>query len=247
MGQAILKLAGTDATVDVIGAVDSGGGAGAAIPFRNGSIANSADLHAVQSSAGCVLVEFTTPEATLEHVSQAAGLGVNCIVGTTGFTLDQRSELQRYSEHIALIIAPNTSLGVNVLLGIVEQVAAALAGYDIELTEMHHRLKKDAPSGTAVALAEAAAKGRRLSLSDVAKHGRSGLTGERPVDEIGIHSLRGGDVVGEHTMTFAGPGERVEITHCAHSRDTFAAGALVAAKWLAGKQPGLYTMRDVLL
>ena len=233
MGQAIQRLATGDDTLTILATLDSTSPPNA--------------LEKLQDAASAVLVEFTTPEATLEHVKAAAELGMNAIVGTTGFSLDQRAQLERFANCIALIVAPNTSVGVNVLLGVVQQLAGALPAYDIELVEMHHRLKKDAPSGTAVALAEAASKGRSVALADVVKHGREGLTGERPAGEIGIHSLRGGDVAGEHTMTFAGPGERIEIVHRAHSRDTFAAGALLAAKWLAGRKPGLYTMRDVLL
>jgi 4-hydroxy-tetrahydrodipicolinate reductase len=246
MGQALLRLAKGDQSLNVLGVLDKPG----LVTQKANEVPGTKtfnDLHEISNLAGAVLIEFTTPEATIEHLAAAAKLGVKAIVGSTGFSADERAELGEYAKHIALIIAPNTSLGVNVLLSIVEQLAQSLGGYDIELVEMHHRLKKDAPSGTAVALAEAAARGRNVQLAEVGRHGRSGITGERTATEIGIHSLRGGDVVGEHTMTFAGLGERVEITHKAHSRDTFAAGALVAAKWIAGKAPGLYTMRDVLL
>ena len=139
------------------------------------------------------------------------------------------------------------SLGVNILLDLVRRAAAALdAGYDIEIVEMHHRLKKDAPSGTALGLAEAAARGRAVALDRVAVYGREGMVGERPRGEIGIHAVRGGDVVGDHTVIFAADGERVELAHTASNRESFAKGALTAARWLKGRAPGLYTMRDVL-
>jgi 4-hydroxy-tetrahydrodipicolinate reductase len=231
MGQALVRLAKADSAIELVGLIDR----------------DTDAKSALNDAAGAVLIEFTNPEATLERVQQAAAAGVNVLVGTTGFEVAQRKKLESYADRIALIVAPNTSLGVNVLLDVVRRLAATLPSYDIELVEMHHRLKKDAPSGTAVALAEAAAAGREVALAEVAVHGRSGLTGERPAGQIGIHAVRGGDVVGEHTMTFAGPGERIEVVHRAHSRDTFAAGALTAAKWLAGRAPGLYTMQDVLL
>lgn len=243
MGQALLRLAGADEGLQIVAALDRSNAADAA---AKDGIRVVSSLKAVGEPGGAVLIEFTNPEATLEHLRAAAEMGINAVVGTTGFSAEEREEVDNYAEKIGLVVAANTSLGVNVLLGVVEQLARTLHGYDIELVEMHHRLKKDAPSGTAVALAEAAARGRDVMLADVARHGREGLVGERPRGEIGMHSLRGGDVVGEHTITFAGPGERVEVVHRAHSRDTFAAGALLAARWLAGKAPGLYTMRDVL-
>jgi 4-hydroxy-tetrahydrodipicolinate reductase len=240
MGQALLRLAQADAGLTVVGSVDKGEGT------PGSSVQAAASLAQLNPPAGSVLIEFTHPEATIHHVREAAALGVNVLVGTTGFSASERAELEQSAARAALIIAANTSLGVNVLLGVVEQLARTLGDYDIELVEMHHRLKKDAPSGTAVALAEAAARGREVKLADVARNGRDGFTDVRPAGEIGIHAVRGGDVVGEHTMTFAGPGERIEVVHRAHSRDTFAAGALQAAKWLSGRPAGLYTMRDVL-
>jgi len=245
MGSAILRLAAAEPrTYQVVGVVES---------KERGSRAESGGAPVVtglaelgEGATGAVLIEFTNPEATLVHVAEAAELGIPVLVGTTGFTPAQRAELEAFASNIPLLIAANTSIGVNVLLEVVERLAAVLRDYDLEIVEMHHRLKKDAPSGTALAFAEAAARGREVALDEVSTHGRSGFTGERRPGEIGIHAVRGGDVVGEHTLTFAGPGERVEIVHRAHSRDTFAAGALRAAAKLANASAGLSTWSKLM-
>jgi len=193
-----------------------------------------------------VLIDFTEPAATLSRLKEATELGVAVVIGTTGFTPEQLNAIRESSQRIPVLLSANMSLGVNLLLDVVEKLAARLDGYDIEIVETHHRLKKDAPSGTALALANAAAAGRRVNLKEVENHGRSGIVGERPASEIGIHAVRGGDVVGDHTVLFAGIGERVEVTHKASSRETFAAGALFAAQFLATPPAGLYTMKDAL-
>ena len=190
-----------------------------------------------------VLVDFTIPEATARHAAQAATAGVPFVSGTTGLDEAALAALDEAAERIALLWAPNMSVGVNVLLRLVEEAARALGpDFDIEMTEFHHRRKIDAPSGTALRLAEVVQSVRRTPL----RHGRQGLLGVRPPEELGVHALRGGDVVGDHTLYFAGPGERIELTHRAHSRKTFAAGALRAARYLLDKPPGRYEMRDVL-
>ncbi len=193
-----------------------------------------------------VLIDFTEPGATMSRIREAALLHTPVVIGTTGFSPEQRSEISDISKHVPILLSANMSLGINLLLDMVQNLAARLPDYDIEITETHHRLKKDAPSGTALALARAAAAGREANLEDVAVHGRTGLMGERPPSEIGLHAIRGGDVVGDHTVLFAGQGERIELTHKASSRDTFAAGALFAAQFLATQPPGLYTMRQAL-
>ncbi len=188
-----------------------------------------------------VLVEFTTPEATVEHLSH----GLPHIIGTTGLSEGQLSEVERAAQSAPIVLAPNMSVGVNLLREVVRNLSAKLEGYDIEVVEAHHRNKKDAPSGTALFLARAAAEGRGRSLEDVAVHGREGFAPREP-GEIGIHALRGGAVVGEHRLVFYSDGEEVEVVHRALSRRTFADGALRAARFAAGAKPGLYGMTDVL-
>ncbi len=197
--------------------------------------------------AGRVLIEFTTPEASLEHLRLAATSGARAVVGTTGFSAQQREEIRKLSAATAIVLASNMSVGVTLALRLLALMARALGDdYDVEITETHHRFKKDAPSGTALSMAEVIAEALGRNLERVAVYGRHGLPGERTRKEIGIFSLRSGDVVGEHTVCFGAPGERLELTHRAHSRDTFARGALRAARFVAGRKPGLYSMQDVL-
>ena len=194
-----------------------------------------------------VLVDFTRPEASMLYLEACQKAGVGMVIGTTGFSAEQKSMIQAASENISIVFAPNMSVGVTLLINLVEQAAKVLKdGYDIEVVEMHHRHKVDAPSGTALRLGEAAAHGIGQDLKDCAIYAREGVTGEREAGKIGFATLRGGDVVGDHTVMFAGVGERVEITHKASSRATFAIGALRAAKFLAAKNTGLYDMQDVL-
>jgi 4-hydroxy-tetrahydrodipicolinate reductase len=188
-----------------------------------------------------VLVEFTTPEATVEHLSY----GLPHVIGTTGLTDEQLAQVEEAAKGVPVVLAPNMSVGVNLLREVVRDLAAKLEGYDIEVVETHHRNKKDAPSGTALFLARAAAEGRNEKLEDVAVHGREGFSPREP-GEIGIHALRGGAVVGEHRLVFYSEGEEVEVVHRALSRRTFADGALRAAKFAAEAGPGLYGMADVL-
>jgi len=194
-----------------------------------------------------VVLDFTNPAATLTHATLAARTGCAHVVGTTGFDADQLAALQRAAQRAPILLAANMSLGVNLLEQIVTETARILdIDWDIEIVEMHHRHKVDAPSGTALMLGEAAARGRGTTLRRVGRRARDGHTGARPRGEIGLQSLRGGDVIGDHTVIFAAEGERIEIVHKAGSREIFARGAVKAALWVAGKKPGFYSMKDVL-
>jgi len=252
MGRRIVALAAEDARVRVVGAIEARGNA--TVGKDAGTLAGTGasgvkvgdDLAAI-ASPGAVIVDFTSAESSLGHLRVAAGKRAPIVIGSTGFTAAQRTEAERLAAGTATLIAPNMSLGVNVLLGLVEEAAHRLGpAFDCEIVELHHGRKKDAPSGTALALGEAAARGKGLDAKQAFRLERAGMTGERPRGEIGIFALRGGDAVGDHTVFFAGTGERVELTHRATSRDCLASGALHAAVWLAGRKAGLYSMRDVL-
>ena len=193
------------------------------------------------------VIDFSYHTGVPASVTKAAEEGIPYVIGTTGITSEEQSAVDAAARKIPVVQSGNYSLGVNLLLELVRRTAATLGPeYDVEVTEMHHRHKKDAPSGTALMLAKSAAAGRGVSLDDTAVYGRRGDVGERPVGEIAIHALRGGSVVGDHTVMFAGELERVELTHKAQDRSAFAAGALKALAWAKGKAPGVYTMRDVL-
>lgn len=194
-----------------------------------------------------VLVEFSAPEPTLEHLRQAAAGGARAVIGTTGFTPAQREEIAGLARRTAIMLSPNMSVGVTLALQVLATMAKALGDdYDVEVTEIHHRFKKDAPSGTALRMAEVVAEALGRDLAAVSVYGRQGVPGERSTQEIGVFSLRSGDVVGEHTVSFGTLGERLELTHRAHNRDTFARGALRAVRFLAARPAGLYSMQDVL-
>ena len=193
------------------------------------------------------VIDFTFHEAVPENITKAAEDGVVYILGTTGLTDEEQAAVDAASKKIPVVQSGNFSLGINLLLGLVRKASEILGvEYDCEVVEMHHRHKKDAPSGTALMLAKAAADGRGQDFDDVSVFGREGIVGERPQGEIAVHALRGGSVIGDHTVMFAGDVERVELVHKAQSREAFAAGALRAALWAADKAPGLYNMRDVL-
>jgi 4-hydroxy-tetrahydrodipicolinate reductase len=206
----------------------------------------SADLE--RSLAGCdVLVDFTRPEATLKHLEICRGRGIRMVIGTTGFTPEQTKLIRAATRDIAMVMAPNMSVGVNLTFRLLELAAKVLnEGYDVEIIEAHHRHKVDAPSGTALRMGEVIAQALGRDLAECAIYGREGITGERKPATIGFATVRGGDIVGDHTALFAGTGERVEITHRAGSRATFALGALRAARFLADKRQGLFDMQDVL-
>ena len=194
-----------------------------------------------------VLIDFTRPAGTLAHLEQCVRHGRAIVIGTTGFSDEERQRIDAASRNIPIVFSPNMSVGVNVTLKLIEIATKALAeDYDIEVLEMHHKHKIDAPSGTALRIGEVIAGAMDQKLDDSAVYSREGVTGERKKKSIGFAVLRGGDVVGEHTVMFAGDGERVEITHRATSRNTFAGGALRAARFLIGRPPGLYRMDDVL-
>jgi len=255
MGQALVEatLAAPDlalaAALDVATSPAVGRDAGERIGRRTG-ITVSSDVDAALAAAD-VLIDFTRPDGTLAHAAACARHGTGLVAGTTGLSAAQKAELAAHARAIPLVFAPNMSVGVNVAVKLVELAARRLGpGYDVEIVEMHHRHKVDAPSGTALRLGEAAAAALGTTLAAAAVFAREGVTGERKAGTIGFASLRGGDVVGEHTVVFAGDGERVEITHKATSRQNFAGGALRAARFVAQcraeRRCGLFDMADVL-
>ncbi len=197
---------------------------------------------------GAVIVDFTVPAATMITLDAAIRHGNPMVIGTTGLTPEQYARVDEAAKTIPVMLSPNMSLGVNAMLDILPRLARQLGpDYDIDIAEIHHRHKKDAPSGTALRLGKCIADAKGWKLEEVGRYCREGITGERPAQEIGLQTLRGGDVAGVHTVYFMGDGERIEVTHHAHSRDTFAAGALRAARWLSGRKPGmLYSMQHVL-
>jgi 4-hydroxy-tetrahydrodipicolinate reductase len=229
MGHALLSCAPAHPNLEVVGKIDQGD-----------------DLRGVIDNAD-VVVDFSSHGATLSIAAICALHKKSLVIGTTGHTDDARAQISNLKSQIPIVLSSNFSTGVNVLFWLTRKAAEILGpGFDLEVVEMHHRLKRDAPSGTAKSLAEILADVRKQQLEEVIRHGRSGIVGERTTEEIGMHSLRGGDVVGDHTVIFAAPGERVELTHKASSRETFAHGALRAAEWVAKQKPGLYDMQDVL-
>lgn len=229
MGQAIIACAQNDPEIDITSAVDEGDDLGATLAEADGVIDFS--HHTVTTSAATICAEQ----------------GKFLVVGTTGHTANEVAKIRECARLVPLVFAPNFSVGVNTLFWLTRKAAEILgAGFDLEVVEMHHRLKKDAPSGTAKRLTEILAEARGVSYDQEARHGRQGMVGERTTAEIGVHALRGGDVVGDHTVVYAGIGERLELTHKASSRDTFAQGALRAAKWAHAQPAGLYDMQDVL-
>ncbi len=206
----------------------------------------SADVEAALQGAD-VLIDFTRPEGTLLHLEICRKLGVNMVIGTTGFNAQQKAQLGAAAQNIGIVFAPNMSVGVNLVFKLLETASRVLAeGYDIEIIEAHHRHKVDAPSGTALGMGEVVARTLGRDLNDCAVYGREGVTGERDPSTIGFATVRGGDIVGDHTVLYAGIGERIEITHKASSRATFALGALRASRFLAANPAGMYDMQDVL-
>lgn len=247
MGRRIITLSNEAPDVRITGAIVRPGSPAEGRPVPDtDSLAYTGDVEAGLVEADIVL-DFSAPAAGDRLVSICATRRIPLLVGTTGLAGDVRQRLERAASDTAVLIAPNTSYGVNVMLDLVRRTAAALGDdYDIEIVEAHHGRKADAPSGTALRLGEEAATARGQDLDDDARHGRQGQTGPRPRGEIGFSVIRGGDIAGEHTVYFCGAGERIELTHRASSRDTFAAGAINAARWLAAQPVGLYSMKDVL-
>lgn len=229
MGQALVSCAARNLELQVVGEIDEGD-----------------DLRTVIAAADAV-IDFSAHHATLEVATLCASHGKALVIGTTGHSPEEKTQLLALQDRIAIVWSSNYSTGVNTLFWLTRKAAEILGpSFDLEVVEMHHRFKKDAPSGTAATLAEILAEVRKQQLKEVLRHGRQGLVGERTSAEIGMHALRGGDVVGDHTVVFAALGERVELTHKASNRDTFANGALRAAAWAVRQKPGLYTMQHVL-
>lgn len=229
MGQALIRCASRHPQLQITGEVDQGDDLAAALPGAD------------------VVIDFSFHKVTPVVAALCQDQSKAMVIGTTGHTEEEREKILACSHSIPMVWASNYSTGVNTLFWLTRKAAEILGdGFDLEVVEMHHRYKKDAPSGTAATLAEILAAARKQKLKEVTRHGREGITGERTVQEIGMHSLRGGDVVGDHTVIFAGVGERVELSHKASSRDTFANGALRAAQWVVNQKPGVYTMQDVL-
>lgn len=202
-------------------------------------------LEAAIGRGADVVIDFTSPQAAAEHAAVCAHARTALVVGTTGLDPAALQAIDEAARVIPVVLAPNMSVGMNLLFRLVEEAARALPGFDAEVVEIHHRHKKDSPSGSALRLARSISQGRGGSAGDLV-HGRHGQVGERPGGEIGVHAVRGGDVAGDHTVFFLGPGERLELTHRASSREAFAAGAVRAARWVAGRPAGLYSMQDVL-
>jgi 4-hydroxy-tetrahydrodipicolinate reductase len=251
MGHALLEGVFADAELALHGALDRAGspqvGRDAGEQFgKKSGVLISHDVDAALKGAD-VLVDFTRPEPSLVYLAACQKAGVNMVIGTTGFTSEQKAVIANAAKDISVVFAPNMSVGVTLLINLVQAAAKVLnEGYDIEVIEAHHRHKVDAPSGTALRLGEAAASALGRNLEECAIYGREGVTGERDPSTIGFATVRGGDVVGDHTVLFAGIGERVELTHKASSRATFALGALRAGKFMQGKKSGLFDMQDVL-
>lgn len=251
MGRALLEAVAADAqcalsaAIDRVGSPLVGHDVGAGWGEATGVAVSDNPASALADTQ--VLIDFTRPEASFAYLDACVARGVPLVIGTTGFDAAGKTRIAAAANSIPIVFAPNMSVGVNLLMKLAELAAQVLQdGYDIEIIEAHHRHKIDAPSGTALGLGQAVAGAIDRDLSTCAVYGREGVTGERDASTIGFATVRGGDIVGDHTVLFAGVGERVELTHKASSRATFAQGALRAAKWLQGRAPGLYDMRDVL-
>lgn len=252
MGKRLVSLVKESASLQLAGATefkghpDLGKDAGELAGSGPLGILLTDDLSSILSHSD-VIVDFTSPAATLDHLAQAVQHKRAMVIGTTGFSPDELSQVRKHAESIPCVQAPNMSVGINVLLKIIGKVAQALGDdYDLEIIDAHHNKKKDAPSGTALILAEALAAAKDWDLQETGVYERHGIIGERSKKEIGIQTVRAGDIVGDHTVLYGGPGERIEITHRAHNRDPFARGALRAAEWVVKQPPGLYGMADVL-
>ena len=243
MGRVLIDAVLADRELELAVALDAAGSPALGQPA--GSLTIGSDLGALASAD--VLIDFTRPEGTLAHLEACRQHGKPMVIGTTGFSAAQTQRIAEGARRLPIVLSPNFAIGVNVVFRLAQTAAAALGdAYDVEIVEAHHRHKVDAPSGTALKLGELVAGALGRDLGKVATHGRSGDIGERPARAIGFHAIRGGDIVGEHTVIFAGAGERVEVAVRSQSRQTYAVGALRAAKWLRGRAPGLYDMFDVL-
>ncbi|MBI5250444.1 MAG: 4-hydroxy-tetrahydrodipicolinate reductase [Desulfomonile tiedjei] len=252
MGKRIIALAHEHPELEISGALESsahpaqGSDVGELAGIGKLGVPITSDVKDVLKKCD-LLVDFSSPGVSIANLKAAASLGKAIVVGTTGFSEEQKKEISECAEKTRCLVAPNMSMGVNLLFNLAAIVAEALGdSYDVEIIEAHHKLKKDAPSGTADKLAQVVAKALGRDLSQVGVYGRKGIVGERTAKEIGVMAVRGGDIVGDHTVMFITGGERIELIHRAHSRDALAKGALQAALWLYSQPPGLYDMQDVL-
>ena len=244
MGETLIEAVLADPALELAAALDARGSPAVGRKLRG--IKVGSDIGRAVA-AGDVLIDFTRPQGTIEHLAACARLGKSIVIGTTGIPEPLRKAILQAGRRIPIAMSPNFAVGVNAVFKLAEVAAGILGdGYDVEIIEAHHRHKVDAPSGTALKLGEIIASALKRDLKKVARHGREGDTGARPARQIGFHAIRGGDIVGEHTVLFAGAGERVEVTVRSQSRMTYALGALRAARFLRGKRPGLYDMNDVL-
>jgi 4-hydroxy-tetrahydrodipicolinate reductase len=240
MGHTLLELASKNPRLQIVGAL--------AVPSL-GPKKKTAVVSKLSkvSPKPKVLIDFTQTAATLSYLKEAQALGVGMVIGTTGFSDPEKELIREAAKSIPIVMASNMSVGMNLLFALVEEAASKLGqNYDVEITEAHHNLKKDAPSGSALSLGEAVARAWKANLKTVSTHGRVGQVGARKKGTIGFHAVRGGDIVGDHTVLYAGPGERLELSHRAHNREAFAQGALKAALFVSSKKNGFYDMRDVL-
>lgn len=252
MGSTIVRLLSNEEDMTVVAGVeapnhpDLGGDLGESLGLGKLDAELTSNLSTVIDKCDCI-VEFTNPKATIEHLNSADKTAKPYLAGTTGLNPEQLRRIEKYAAHAPILVSPNMSVGVNLLFKLAPKMAKTLGdSYDIEIIEAHHKMKADAPSGTARRLGKLIAEALGRKLEKVGVYGRKGLTGERFEGEIGIHSVRGGDITGDHTVLYAGQGERIELTHRAHSRETFAHGALQAIRFIVGAKPGLYDMMDVL-
>ena len=249
MGRTLVRLVCESDDLELVGAVEATGHPGlgsdagllAGVPARGVKVADALP------SAFDVMVDFSLPAGSIQRIEACAAMAAPCVVGTTGFSPEERKRLEAAARRTAIVLSPNMSVGVNVLFHAAAELARTLGpDYDIEIVDAHHRFKKDAPSGTAIKVAEEIARATGRDLDEAAVHGRGPTHGPRQPGEIGFHAIRGGDIVGEHIIYYSTLGERLELKHVAHSRETFGRGALRAARWVADRGPGLYTMADVL-
>lgn len=252
MGCRLVSLVRDSAALTLVGALEEKGhhalgeDAGEMAGSGRAGVPITDDLPGLMER-GEVIIDFSTPGATLEHLRMAAHHRRAMVIGTTGFSAAELDEVKLLTRQVPCVFSPNMSVGINLIYKVIGEMAKTLGDdYDIEVIEAHHRLKKDAPSGTALKLAEVLARAMNRDLNQVGVYARKGMIGERTKGEIGIQTIRAGDIVGDHTILFGGMGERIEITHRAGSRDTFARGALRAARWVVRQHPGLYDMMDVL-
>jgi len=251
MGRLLIALASRDPAHKIVGAIEARGNS--AIGSDAGELAGVgmlavkiSDDYAAIARPDTVTLDFTTAAASMEHLEVASKAGAAIVIGSTGFTPEMETRARELAGKTRTVIAPNMSIGVNVLAKIVAEVAAILPDFDAEVIEIHHRTKIDAPSGTAISLGKAIASARGADFASNAVYGREGITGVRPTGKVAVLAMRAGDAVGDHTVIFGGQGERLELIHRAQSRDSLARGAIRAAGWIVSRKPGLYTMRDVL-